>query len=50
MQGPEKPVLRAKNSKHDMMMGCVVRSKTLDDLRLKWIKMGPEDATHDLVL
>ena len=49
MQGPVKPVLRAKNSKHDMM-GCVVRSKTLDDLPLKWIKMGPEDATHDLVL
>ena len=50
MQGLEKPVLRAKNSKHDKMMGWAVRSETLDDLPLKGIKMDPEDATHDLVL
>ena len=29
---------------------CVVRSETLDNLPLKWIKMDPEDATHGLVL
>ena len=50
MQGPEKPALWAKNSKHDIIMGCVVRSETLDDLPLKGIKMDPEDVTHDLVL
>ena len=50
MQGLEKPVLRAKNSKYNVMIGCVVRSETLDDLTLKWIKMDAEDATHDLVL
>ena len=51
MQGLEKPVLRAKSSKHDMMMGCVVKSETMDDLPLTWIiKVDPEDATYDLVL
>ena len=42
--------LRAKSSKHNVMMGYVVRSETLDDPPLKWIKLDPEDATHDLVL